>query len=71
MIKVTYQIICNICKTECLTQIFECSNYLGLPFPPPSQLHTYSFKEPIELCNECAAPLIKAKREIVDKYINS
>jgi hypothetical protein len=72
MIKVTYTKICDICKTECGTESFDCTSHLGGgKFPVPQFRYTYQFGGVIELCDECATPLFKAKQEIIDKYVRA
>ena len=70
MIKVTYTKICDICKKECSTEVFECTSHLGGGgFPAPNRFYTYQFNGVIELCDECAIPMFKAKQEIIDKFV--
>lgn len=72
MIRVTYTKICDICKTECVTESFDCTSQLGGGgFPVPKFRYTYQFGGEIELCDDCAAPMFKAKQEIIDKYLQS
>ena len=72
MIKVTYTKVCDICKKECSTESFDCTNQLGgKGFPTPNFRFTYQFNGVIELCDECALPMFKAKEEIMDKYIQA
>jgi NAD-dependent dihydropyrimidine dehydrogenase PreA subunit len=71
MIKLTYQIICDICKKECKTEKYECTNYPTMAFPQPTQQHTFIFGYSTELCYDCAAPLQAARNEVVAKYKRS
>ena len=69
MIKLTYYIICDICKKECDTESYECTNYPILNFPQPTTQYTFSFGYPTEMCHNCAAPL-KAARDGVIRNLN-
>jgi hypothetical protein len=65
MIKLTYDIICDICKKKCITESYECSNYPTLKFPQPTMEYTFSFGYPTEMCYDCAAPLQAARNEVI------
>ena len=67
MIKLTYQVICDICKKECTTENYDCTNYPLLQFPQPTMAFTFNFGYPTEMCHDCAAPLRKARDEVIDK----
>lgn len=67
MIKLTYQIICDICKKECALENYDCTNYPLLQFPRPTMEYTFIFGYPTEMCHDCAAPLQKARYEVIDK----
>lgn len=71
MIKLTYQIICDICKKECTTESYDCTNYPALQFPKPTMQYTFSFGYPTEMCYDCAAPLRKARDDIIDELIRA
>jgi len=65
MIKLTYDIICDICKRKCKTESYECTNYPILEFPRPTTEYTFSFGYPTEMCNDCAAPLMIAREKVI------
>ena len=64
MIKLTYQIICDICKKECSIEQYDCVNGTG-NFPRPTTQHTFAFGYSTELCNDCAAPLMIAREKVI------
>ena len=65
MIKLTYNIICDICKKECNTESYECTNYPIYEFPRPTMQYTFSFGYPTEMCNDCATPLMLAREKVI------
>lgn len=67
MIKLTYQIICDICKKECTAETYDCTNYPLLEFPRPTMQYTFSFGYPLEMCYDCAAPLQTARNKVIDE----
>jgi hypothetical protein len=69
MIKLTYRIVCDLCKKECNAQEFECTNYPQYEFPRPTRVFTYDLQGMLEMCNECAAPLIQAKRDRIEEVL--
>ena len=71
MIKLTYAIICDLCKKECDTEHYECANHPGNAFPRPSNLFTYGLQGTLELCNDCAAPIVQAKHDVVADHIRT
>jgi hypothetical protein len=64
MIKLTYQVLCDLCKKECVKEEFDCMNHPQHAFPRPTRLFTYELQGMFEMCNECAAPLVQAKRDL-------
>ena len=64
MIKLTYQVICDICKKECDVQTYNCTNGYG-EFPRPTTQYTFTFGFPTEMCYDCAAPLQAARDEVI------
>jgi hypothetical protein len=69
VIKLTYRIVCDLCKKECDKEEFEGTNYPQYAFPRPTRLFTYDLQGMLEMCNECAAPLIQAKQDRVQEVL--
>jgi hypothetical protein len=70
MIKVIYETICDLCHRTCNTQIFECSNQLGGGgFPHPGGRYTYQLGRVVEMCYECAGPIVQACDAVIERYI--
>ena len=69
MIRLTYQVLCDLCKKECDKQEFECTNYPQSEFPRPTRAFTYELQGMLEMCNECAAPLVQAKRDRIEEVL--
>jgi hypothetical protein len=65
MIKITYDIICDICKRKCKTESYECTNIPSLVFPRPTQEYTIVFGYSTEMCYDCAAPLQAVRNEVI------
>ena len=65
MIKLTYKVVCDLCKKECVTQEFDCMNHPHWEFPRPTRAFSYELQGAMELCNDCATPLVQAKQEAV------
>jgi hypothetical protein len=65
MIKLTYDIICDICKRKCKTESYECTNIPSLVFPRPTQEYTVLFGYSTEMCHDCAAPLMIAREKVI------
>lgn len=67
MIKLTYRILCDLCKKECTRQEFECTNHPQYAFPRPFRRFTYELQGMLEMCDDCAAPLVQAKHDRVQE----
>jgi len=68
MIQLTYTHICDLCKTEIDTETYNCTNLIHVSFPRPMSRYTYQLGAVMELCNECAAPISKARDEVIDQW---
>lgn len=67
MIKLTYNIFCDLCGKEIYSQVYRHRNYQRSEPPRPSSLHTYDMGQcggPQEMCDDCAAPIIKAYKMV-------
>ncbi len=67
MIKLTYLVICDLCKTECSKEEYDCMNHPKWEFPRPTRVFSYELQGPMELCNDCAAPLVQAKHKLIEE----
>ena len=68
MIRLTYTHICDLCKEEIDFEAYDCTNLIHASFPRPMTRYTYQLGSAMELCNECAAPIWKARDEVIDKW---
>lgn len=69
MIRLTYKIVCDLCKKECATQEFDCMNHPHWEFPRPTRAFSYELQGALELCNDCAAPLVQAKHKRIEEVL--
>ena len=69
MIKLTYTTICDLCKNTCQMESFDCTNHLTGAFPNPTRMFTYQLQGIVELCDECAAPIVQAKHAVIAEHI--
>jgi len=67
MIRLTYTHICDLCQKNIDTETYDCTNLIHASFPRPMSRYTYQLGSAMELCNECAAPIWKARDEVIDK----
>ena len=68
MIKLTYEIFCTLCSEKCDVEEYTCTNYPSFNFPRPKNDFSYYLQtQQLELCNDCAAPLVEALREAIRK----
>lgn len=69
-IKITYDHECDGCKTIMMTERYDCTSYPELPYPQPNKGRLmFLFGMSIDLCNECAQPLLEAKERMVERII--
>jgi hypothetical protein len=68
MIRLTYTHICDLCKKHIDSEVYECASYLLGVFPRPHNLYTYQIGSTAEMCNDCAAPIMQARDEVVEKW---
>jgi hypothetical protein len=68
MIRLTYTHICDLCKQKIDVEVYECANYLLGEFPRPKNHYTYQIGYTAEMCNDCAAPIIQARYEVIEKW---
>jgi hypothetical protein len=66
MIRITYTPICDLCKTECPAEVFDCMNNSGLPYPLPSNRYTYTCGYTLNMCDICALPLQGLRDQILE-----
>ena len=64
MIRVTYTPICDLCKTECPSEVFDCTG--KLPYPLPSDRYTYTCGYTLHMCDICALPLNDLRDQIME-----
>lgn len=69
MIRITYQIVCDLCKMEFAKQEYDCINHPRAEFPRPTREFSYELQGALELCNDCAAPLIQAKQARIEEVL--
>ena len=68
MIKLSYKVICDLCGKECTEQNYDCTNYLNGVFPKPTNQYTYQIGYAAEMCDDCAAQIIKARDKAVAEW---
>ena len=60
MINLTYEIVCDLCSKECGTQQYSYHWFPLAEIPKPRLDFSYCMQKfRLELCNDCAAPLVK------------
>ena len=68
MIKLTYEFFCDLCSEKCGVEEYKCINHTSSIFPrPKSDFSYYLQTQQLELCNDCAAPLVKTLSESIRK----
>jgi hypothetical protein len=68
MIRLTYTHICDLCKKHIDEEKFDCANYLLGAFPRPKNQYTYQIGYTAEICNDCAAPIMQVRDEVIEKW---
>jgi hypothetical protein len=68
MIRLTYTHICDLCKKHIDSEVYECASYLLGVFPRPHNHYTYQIGYTAEMCNDCAAPIMQARDEAIEKW---
>ena len=65
MINLTYKISCDLCSKECATQQYSCGGFPLSDIPKPRLDFSYCLQKfKLELCDNCAAPLMKTLDEM-------
>jgi len=68
MIKLTYEYICDGCKKNLDTGVYECSNIPSLEFPKPHRFFSFHWTSlSVELCKDCAQPMYEAVKQMKEK----
>ena len=68
MIRLTYTHFCDLCRREIDSETYECSNHLTGVFPRPHNQYTYQMGYVAEMCDECAAPIMQARDEVIKQW---
>lgn len=71
MIRITYTPFCDLCKTECPSEVFDCKGITGLPYPMPSNRYTYTCGYTLHMCDTCALPLKDLRDQILEEAIRA
>lgn len=69
-IKITYNHECDGCKKIIMTENYNWASFPSYTTPNPNKNNTFVlFGVSVELCSECAQPLLEAKERMMEKII--